>query len=334
MLLIEFINYNYIYIKKRKYIFIVVLIILSFILKTYIYENICLECINNNKSSLCLDCKNNVVFRGIKIYDDDKTLDEIINKNKSISRYGDGEFKFMFGRNIGFQRYNKEMSKRLLHILNSKEKNLLIGINAPFKVKNLDRFNLHAKNYYKAWFKRFKFKLAKILKNKIYYSSTITRFYMDLESKKGVPNYIKKLKKIWDQRDVVIIEGEKSRLGIGNDLFDNMKSIQRIICPTTNAFNYYNEILNTVKNKVNEKKLILIALGPTATILAYDLYKLGYQAIDVGHIDIEYEWFLRKAKRKIAIKNKYVNERRGKQKHFTKVKDKNYYRQIIAKILD
>ena len=75
-------------------------------------------------------------------------------------------------------------------------------------------------------------------------------------------------------------------------------------------------------------------MGPTATILSYDLNKFGYQAIDVGHVDIEYEWYLRKAKEKISIKNKYVNEKGRKQKPFTSVKDKNYYKQIIAKILD
>ena len=81
------------------------------------------------------------------------------------------------------------------------------------------------------------FQLAQILKKKEYFSTTISRFYIDLKSKKGVPKYIKKLKRIWDKKDVVIVEGEKSRLGIGNDLFDNMKSIQRILCPVTDAFN-------------------------------------------------------------------------------------------------
>ena len=55
---------------------------------------------------------------------------------------------------------------------------------------------------------------------------------------------------------------------------------------------------------MKKNKLILIALGPTATVLSYDLNKLGYQAIDIGHADIEYEWYLRKAKKKIPIKNK------------------------------
>ncbi len=40
-----------------------------------------------------------------------------------------------------------------------------------------------------------------------------------------------------------IIEGEKSRLGIGNDLFNNSKSIKRIICPIINAFNAYDKII-------------------------------------------------------------------------------------------
>lgn len=52
----------------------------------------------------------------------------------------------------------------------------------------------------------------------------------------------------------------------------------------------------------------MIALGPTATVLSYDLYKLGYHVIDIGHADIEYEWFLRKATKKIYIENKWVNE--------------------------
>ena len=91
-------------------------------------------------------------------------------------------------------------------------------------------------------------------------------------------------------------------------------------------------IINTIKKNVRKNKLILIALGPTATILAYDLYKLGYLAIDIGHIDIEYEWFLRKANTKIPIKNKYVNEIRRRKNKFTKVKDKSYFHQIIAQI--
>ena len=69
-----------------------------------------------------------------------------------------------------------------------------------------------------------------------------------------------------------------------NDLFDNARSIRRILCPPRDAF----ERLEDIKQeacKVEKEALFLIALGPAATVLAYDLFKAGYQAIDVGHVD-------------------------------------------------
>ena len=42
-------------------------------------------------------------------------------------------------------------------------------------------------------------------------------------------------------------------------------------------------------------KLLLVSMGACAKALTYDLYLDGYQVIDVGNLDIEYEWFLRGA---------------------------------------
>jgi len=60
--------------------------------------------------------------------------------------------------------------------------------------------------------------------------------------------------------------------------------------------------------KYSKDYLVLLAVGPTATVLAADLSSKGYQAIDIGHIDIEYEWYLHHATHKVPIKNKFVNE--------------------------
>ena len=57
--------------------------------------------------------------------------------------------------------------------------------------------------------------------------------------------------------------------------------------------------------------MFLIALGPTATILAYDLYKLGYQALDIGHVDLEYEWMKLGTEEQVNLFNKFVNELPG-----------------------
>ena len=275
------------------------------------------------------------IFQNIKIYSKNDTLNELIFKNKSISRFGDGEFTLIYGEGNLFQDCNKIISKKLIKILRSNEKNLLIGINIPYTNKSLERYIDIVKEYYYNLLNKKKHLIFKLLdKNKEYYSSDITRFYMDFKNKSYVPNYIKTFKKLWEKKDIVIIEGEKSRLGVGNDLFDNSKSIKRILCPAKNAFKVIKKITNEVINKIDRKSLILLALGPTATILAYDLYKLGYQVVDVGHIDIEYEWFLKNASNKIIIKNKYIAEINGDNNNFTDVKDKRYYNQIIAKILN
>ena len=75
-----------------------------------------------------------------------------------------------------------------------------------------------------------------------------------------------------------------------------------------------------------------MALGPTATVLAYDLFKAGYQAIDIGHVDIEYEWFLRKATKKIKIESKYVTEVKEGRENIQEVKDEKYKNEIVARI--
>ena len=312
----------YYLINNKIYIYIGIIFSILIIILSYYNQNILLKSTPEE------------LFKEIKIFSANDTLDEIINNNGSISRFGDGEFNLINGNEIDFQEYNKNLCKKLKMILKNNEEGLLIGINIPYKNYQLNRYIDNVKQYYINYINNNKLKIYKLLnKSKQYYSSEITRFYIDFKDKSGVPNYIKKLKKIWDKRDIVIIEGEMSRLGIGNDLFNNSKSIKRIICPSQNAFSVYHKIIKKVITEIDKKYLILLALGPTATVLAFDLYKLGFQVIDVGHIDIEYEWYLKNANCKLQIENKYVAEVNGSNYNFTKVKDKNYYKQIIAEIL-
>jgi len=127
----------------------------------------------------------------------------------------------------------------------------------------------------------------------------------------------------------LIIEGSGTRIGVGNNLLSNSLSIKRIICPSINAFDKYNQILKTAaKIKCD---LILIALGPTAKALAYDFSKLNKQTIDIGHLDIEYEWFIRKTKKRIPIKNKNVLE--ANSYNAPECQNKRYLSQIVSKII-
>lgn len=69
----------------------------------------------------------------------------------------------------------------------------------------------------------------------------------------------------------------------------------------------------------------------TATVLAYDLAKNGYQAIDIGHIDIEYEWMLMGATEKIPVPGKFTNESQGGH-DVVQCLDPGYLSQIITRI--
>lgn len=271
-----------------------------------------------------------------------ETIEMLYDNKTSIARFGDGELSYIQKKGLYFQNYNDELANRLNEVLNSNIPNLLIGLPIALNRENCELYEGYAKEYWIDWIDKNEEKMLQMInvKNK-YYSAQISRFYLDYKDKTHVGKYVEMLKKIWDNRDIVIIEGEKSRLGVGNDLFNNAKSINRILCPPEDAFFKYNEILNKAK-EVKKDKLILLALGPTATVLAYDLHKLGYKAVDIGHVDIEYEWYLRKAKTKIKIDNKYMGEQcvmgaeaesKKDRLNIQDIQDEKYEKEIIARII-
>jgi glycosyltransferase family protein len=136
---------------------------------------------------------------------------------------------------------------------------------------------------------------------------------------------------MWDGRDIVFIEGEESRLRVGNDLFANARSVRRVIAPRKDAFARYREILD-VASTFDKSVVHILALGPTATVLAHDLHLRGFQALDLGHVDIEYEWFRMGATEKVHVKTKYVNEVVGGDA-VDEIHDMTYLNQIVARIL-
>jgi glycosyltransferase, family 8 len=152
---------------------------------------------------------------------------------------------------------------------------------------------------------------------------------MKKKDKSKCNEHIELIKQIWNERDIVIVEGCKTRSGIGYDLYDNANSIQRVLGPALSGFDRYDDIYDFIINNINKNKLILLSFGITATVLAYELAKLGYQAIDLGHLDIEYEWFRMGAKDRVPIKGKFTNE--SKAGHNPEAcKDPKYQKQIIA----
>ena len=260
----------------------------------------------------------------------DETINEILEKKVSISRYGDGELMLIVGEDLRFQNANPKLAKRLKEILKSNISNHIIGLFDVYG--DLSKYNEDFQDFLRKFFYTYKrkFQYSLIDMKKDYYNAFISRPYIIFQNKSKATEHFNMIKKIWENRDIVIIEGDRTRLGVGNDLFDNTTSCQRIICPNENAFDVYEKIIDEARG-ISKTKLILLALGPTATVLAYDLAREGYQAIDIGHIDVEYEWYLLGVSEKVALKNKYTNEVFGGNSEL-EYQDEYYKNQIIAEV--
>ena len=274
-------------------------------------------------------------YKNVNILSCEETIEYIIKNKSSVSRFGDGEMLIIDNESdIGFQEKDENLSQSLRNVLDKKtETNMLICIPRwIFKKEDLRKRTKKSQKWCKKYLnEHLKTWCNKINKNELYGDTSFNRNYIGLKNKAEAVEIFNKLKRIWEGRNVCFIEGDLCYLGIGNDLFDNAKSIKRIIAPAKSAFNKYKEILSACK-ALKKDTLFLIALGPTATVLAYDLYKEGYQAIDIGHIDIEYEWCNMKATEVVQVKNKFTNEAGNSNSNITRIKDEKYESQIIKRI--
>ena len=273
---------------------------------------------------------NRTGLRPPKVLTIDDTIHRVITTECSVSRFGDGEMRLITKESIEFQEYTPELGVRLQEVLTSDSDGHIVCLPAIFETlepyKRNTRFfwRRHLSSHFLSW-------IHNTRKDKVYYNTAMTRPYYSFDDYNKSKEWFSSLKQIWNGRDIVFLEGSKSRLGVGNNLFDNATSIKRILCPSKNAFAKYSEILGEA-NKIEKSKLVLIALGPTATLLAYDLHRSGYQAIDVGHVDIEYEWFLMKAKSKVNIAHKHTNEV-ARNNAPDSISDEKYNSEIISKIM-
>lgn len=273
-------------------------------------------------------------FKDIQILDSMSSIQYIIDNRCSVSRFGDGEFDVLMGKNGNtFQIANARLAGMLRCVLVSNDApNHMIGVPLPFKgTSGLRSLSRDFWGYY------VKENISNILpflsKDRIYLDTQLSRFYMAYKDKSHCKEHLALLKKIWDGRDIVIVEGCESRTGVGNDLYDNAKSIRRIIGLATNAFEKYDDMLNAILTNVSKDKLVLLSYGMCATVLAYDLAKLGYWAIDLGHLDIEYEWMRMGVTENSVVKGKFTNEagNAGRQ-NIVECIDPDYQKQIIFTI--
>ena len=254
-------------------------------------------------------------------------------KNKgSIVRFGDGEFAVMRGEGIPFQPYSEKLKKDLIEVFTSNCDRLMVCIprqlciDEDFYSLTVDSafFWSRVMHHHTDWLRR------QLKHTQCYGNSEISRPWMPYHNLNRAKWIFDNFKTLFSNRNIVIIEGEYTRFGCKNDLLNKAKQVSRIICPSVNAYEKIEVILSEAK-KSPKDSLLITCLGPTAKVVTYQLVKSGYQVLDLGHLDVEYEWFLRRDMKKELISGKFVNEHKSRIVHYS-MTDKDYEKQIVVRI--
>lgn len=268
-----------------------------------------------------------IIENHIKVYSVDETLNQLIDTEKSLVRFGDGEITMIRGRSLKLQDTDPKLIDALKRILQYEYDGLMVSI--PDIFDGVEQYHAKSRQFWKDHL-LFSRKIYEQYCNndRIYCNTSVSRCYYAFEDKTPCAEWFAKIRQVWKDRHVVVVEGERSHCGVGNDLFDMALDVERIIGPASNAYEKLSEIKAACVTYTKDS-LFLIALGAAAKPLAEALFLEGYRVIDIGNLDMEYEWFLQKADTKIKLKkHEIVGEEENRRAGF-----EEYLKEIAVRIV-
>lgn len=226
----------------------------------------------------------------------DKTIEELLDSNKSFVRFGDGEIRLIEGDKLPLQDADRKLVQRLKEIIRMRSDDIMIGI--PDIFRSLEQYRPASRRFWQEHLLFFRKKYEKYcLKQYQYYDAFFSRLYYMYDNRELSTQRFEKIKQIWRNRDVVVVESKSAHTGVDNDLLVMAHSVKRIICPESNAWGVYSQLYEKAA-QYDKNILFLISAGATAKPLVVDLAKKGYRALDIGSLDMEYQWYQMRATEK------------------------------------
>lgn len=235
----------------------------------------------------------NLDSSGIKkltILNTDQTLDLIEKTNKSFVRTGDGEIKAMMGENHAFQKYEKEVTNRLINLLEQPGDNILVGVNRNYFIplNQMDDNRYYRRNAYD--FRRFYDKHCNV--DNLYIDACCTGDRYKYNDKKTIKKLYERWKNLFKGRDLVIICGEGILNSLEYDIFELANSKDYIYGPKINAWDKHDEIINEITNNISKDKILIFILGQAGKAMIPELTDMGYVCWDVGHLAKYYNAYM------------------------------------------
>ena len=197
-----------------------------------------------------------------------ETID-MLSSGKSFGRFEEAEFKAIADK-------DDPLSEKLKAILQSSEDDFLIGLNRLYYV-NLESTDSKKADSIREYMRpdTRKFHASLLDRDKIYGNALLS----DMDDN----DVCTALMNLWNDKDCVFIALEGNDFSDESGLFNDCRNMTRILCSHEDVTKGYEDILGAVTEEPKEK-LVLISLGPVGTVLAHDLYKIGYRAIDIGSL--------------------------------------------------
>lgn len=222
----------------------------------------------------------------------DQTVDMLCKTKKSLARFGDGEILIIGGKDIPFQQYDKKLATRMRDILLNTNDGLMVGINYWYFYP---KYNPTASDFNRDFAL---FSMSKARKELMAYLDFAQTYcdagFTGIRAQKTKQNddFFKKIRTIWNKREIVLVGCREAHQKMQYDLFDNASEKRWIYVPNINAFSEYDNILKKIK-KFPKDTIIILMAGPTSKVLAYDLTSAGYRALDLGHVAKSYDYYMR-----------------------------------------
>lgn len=222
-------------------------------------------------------------IRRPKILSADETIDEILHTNKSIARFGDGEIMVANGEDIGFQRAEPELSRRLREILAKPQENLMVTLSGylgnPSSI--VGEKNRAYKDFALYAVPNLRRKTAKFINyDTIYYNTSASGArFEDYRS-------------FFVGKKLVLVGCKEAFESYEFNIFDTAAVLKYEFVPNKHCFSEYESILSRLK-AYEKDFLIILMCGPTACVLASDLCAEGFRALDLGHLAKAYDWKMR-----------------------------------------
>ena len=193
----------------------------------------------------------------------------------SLARYGDGELKLALGRSAKSQRSDPALARELQRVLKDNSSNCLPCI--PRIADGLSPKEPFWKQY------RHPRYVELYQPDRSYGSAFLTR--PDSRPEIDTPAYWDGIMKLWRGRDVVLVRGSTKSL-VEGELY-GAASVTEIVGARQHAWAERADLWEKLKG---ERRLVILCLGATATVMANWLGAAGVHALDLGHIGM----FMRK----------------------------------------